>query len=72
MSNNNNVNNENNVEKKKRQINYENRIVLDFSEEEMKEIKEMMEKEHLPYKKTMVYVMVKRYMDIYNKESKEN
>lgn len=61
-----NTNNQN--EKKKKVINYENRIVLDFTPEEMEEIKRMMEKEHLPYKKTMVYIMVKRYMDIYNKE----
>lgn len=48
-----------------KKIKYANRIVLDFSEEEMEQIKDIMQKEHLPYKKTMVYVMVKRYMEEY-------
>lgn len=66
-----NVNNEQQTTTtKKRNINYEGRIVLDFSEDEMKQIKEIMQKEHIPFKKTMVYIMIKKYLDIYeaNKE----
>lgn len=52
----------------RKKIDYEGRIVLDFTPEEIAEIKAVMEKEHIPFKKTMVYIMVKKYIDIYKSE----
>lgn len=51
-----------------KKINYQNRIVLDFSKDEIDTIKEIMSKEHIPFKKTMVYIMIKRYMDEFEEE----
>lgn len=63
-----NTNNETQTTSGRKKIDYEGRIVLDFSPSEIAEIKRVMEKEHIPFKKTMVYIMVKKYIDIYNAE----
>lgn len=58
--------------KRKKEIDYQGRIVLDFSPEEIKQIKQIMEKEHIPFKKTMVYIMIKKYLDMYEAEHQED
>lgn len=57
---------------KKKKVDYQNRIVLDFSPDEMEQIKTVMDKEHINFKKTMVYIMVKRYLDIYEEQHFKN
>lgn len=57
---------------KKKKVDYQNRIVLDFSPDEMEQIKAVMDKEHINFKKTMVYIMVKRYLDIYEEQHFKN